>query len=306
MPSKILRFPLNVGESDTPAILFNVVRAKYGKEPPQMIARAKGALTGAVGKVSAVAGKKLTEILSDVSASTQKASLKASVEEHIALYMVPGFSHTDQMTYEDRASGIGGSMMMNGKFPGSEGIKDILKGAIGSSGAKTASVALGATLGSMLGGNTGLATVAGGMAGNVIGGGLDELTKETQSVLRENPFITFKSVGLREWQLNWLFTPQSKQESDVVKEIIKTFRTAMYPSKDDGGYTLSFPDVFDIRFKNADLPKMPEVAVTNCSVTYNKNSNVFFTSSNAPTEIQMSLSLKELMPIYQHHIKEGY
>jgi hypothetical protein len=129
-------------------------------------------------------------------------------------------------------------------------------------------------------------------------------TKTTQQVMRQNPFITFKSVGLREWSFTWSFIPTSEKESSAAKAIIHKFRTAMYPVEHT--WSLGFPMVFHIQYINAEFPKMPEVALTSCSVDYNKDSSSFFMHNNEPVRMDMSLSFKELMPINKSHIEEGY
>ena len=144
----------------------------------------------------------------------------------------------------------------------------------------------------------------GAAIGNVASGLMDEQSKKHQSVLKENPFITFKGVGLREWQFAWSFIPESKEESDSVKQIIHTFRKSMYPKNED--WTLKFPEVFDIEFVNAKFPKMPEVALQSCNVVYNKDSNSFFKENDEPVRVDMTLSFRELMPIYRSHVEMGY
>jgi len=262
---KILRYPLNIGQSTSPAIMFSSHTATYGKADDSII---------------------------------------KDLGYHIALHVVPGVSFNDNIQYEERSGGVIGSILdSGGKFDLSleglkGGAKDIMDGGSALISTPAGKVAVGAVIAK----NVGLA--AGGIAGTVIAGGLDELTKKTQVVLRENPFITFKGVGLREWSFSWAFIPESREESLVVKDIIRNFRKSMYPKKSP--FTLNFPEVFDIEFINAQFPKMPEVALQSCSVVYNKDSNSFFKENDEPVRVDMTLNFRELMPIYRSHVEKGY
>jgi hypothetical protein len=270
--NKILRYPLNIGESTSPAIMFNISEALYNNH----------------------------------------GSVATDLNQHIALYVVPGVSFNDNIQYEDRSSGMAGSFKGAAvnvdeikkaatAFGSSAAGKALLVG-VGASAAAKATALLPdkakQTVGTMI--PAGL----GGAIGNVASGYVDEQSKKHQSVLKENPFITFKGVGLREWSFSWSFIPESKEESDSVKQIIYTFRKSMYPKNED--WTLKFPEVFSIEFVNAEFPKMPEVALQSCNVVYNKDSNSFFKENDEPVRVDMTLNFRELMPIYRSHIEMGY
>jgi hypothetical protein len=254
---EIIRYPISIGMKKAPAILFNIHKAVYDVE-----------------------GKVVT-----------------SGDGHIALYMTQGVSFKDAMIYEERQSGIGGSLM-DANFDLKTVIKSAdkgLAGAIaGSGGGKAVLTGIGASLGG----------IPGAVGGLLLSGIADESIKETQEVLRENPFVTFKGIGLREWSFTWSFIPESEEESIAAKNIINRFRLAMYPEKDD--FTLHFPKVFNIEFINANFPKMPEVVLHGCDISYNKDSSSFFMENNEPVRIDMTLNFKELSAIYYSHIKQGY
>jgi LEA14-like dessication related protein len=137
-------------------------------------------------------------------------------------------------------------------------------------------------------------------------GGLDEFKKTTQTVMNENPFITFAGTGLRTFSFTYLMVPESEGEVKSIYDIILYFREHMYPEK-VGEMALSFPNVFGIEFKNVAYPKMPECALTDVEITYNKNSASFFVGPEGyPVQVDMTLSFKELMPIYKQHIRKGF
>jgi hypothetical protein len=251
----ILRYPLSIGQSKAPAILFNIHKATYKNDG---------------------------------------GGVNVNSNSHIALYMTQGLNMKDSIDYEDRASGAAGSLM-DSKFEMS--VDGIMKGVQGLAGSDVGK-------GLLVGAITKSLGIGAGALSYVATGALDEKSKTHQQVLRQNPFVTFKGVGLREWSFTWSFIPESADESRAAKAIIHKFRMAMYPVKND--LTLSFPMVFNIEYINAVFPKMPEVALTSCSVDYNKDSNSFFMQNNEPVRMDMSLTFKELMPIYNEHIAQGY
>jgi hypothetical protein len=260
---EILRYPIDIGTDNTPAMLFDCHKAHY--DP--------------VGDGSA----------------------KTTIDWQLAMYIPMGHTNADSMTYVDKASGMGGSLYkMAGKADSLTKMTSIddLKGAImpalqSETGKAVVIGAVTANLGAATGAATYIAT-----------GAIDEKSKDTQAVINKNPFMTFSDIGLRKWSFSWRFVPQNRQESMASKNIITQFREAMYPTVN--GFNLEFPHVFGITFINAAYPRMPEVALTDCSVSYNKNSNSFFMENDEPVSIEMSLSFQELMPINKDHIKLGF
>jgi hypothetical protein len=255
---EVLRYPLSIGRKDAPAIMFNIHKATY--DP--------------------------------------KGTVVSTGSGHIALYMTQGVSFKDAIIYEEKQTGVGGSMM-----DAEYGIKELFKSAttketIAAAAATTEGKAVGAALLAKF------ISIPAAAAALASGGIADSLLKETQEVLRENPFIFFKGVGLREWSFTWSFIPESEEESMAAKNIINRFRLAMYPQKTD--FTLHFPEVFNIEFINANFPKMPEVVLQGCDISYNKDSNSFFVENSEPVRIDMTLNFKELSAIYYSHIKQGY
>jgi|SaaInlV_150m_DNA_3_1039698.scaffolds.fasta_scaffold07736_3 hypothetical protein len=229
--------------------------------------------------------------------------VSTTVGSHIALHMVKGFQAGDSLNYTDRQSGIAGSVMMNG-LPSSEEAKNSIKAMLGEESFKEVTSLAGTAAGGMIGGGSG--AVIGNIVSQSLGNMAVEQLKNTQQVFTENPFITFQGVNLRSWAFPWTFHPSSKEESQAVKQIIQRFREAMYPARTNNGLTLQFPMVFNIEILNANLPKMPEVALVSLNVTYNGTSNSYFLDTDEPTEVALNLEFKELMPIYKNHVKEGY
>jgi len=52
--------------------------------------------------------------------------------------------------------------------------------------------------------------------------------------------------------------------------------------------------------------KIPEVACTGVEVTYNSNTQSYFTRGNIPVQIDLSVSFQELKAITRDDIDEGF
>jgi len=66
--------------------------------------------------------------------------------------------------------------------------------------------------------------------------------------------LLYKGVSLRQFQLQFLFTPKDKGEADAVKNIIDTFTYHFHPelgdaAKGEQGQYFTMPSVFNIQFK---------------------------------------------------------
>lgn len=273
----IARYPLNIESVNDPFVLFTKHRAKYNSR----------------------------------SGSTPRVDLIAT--DHVSLYMPMGFAINDQAVFETAATGaIGGaaSALLSGADPTNVTRSDVEAIAMNSA------EALGQTAGGLAGS---AASVLPGRVSGLVGGILGavgagqvataaakEYNKQAQVSVNPREFMLYKSPGMRNFSFRFRFIPDNEQESKVAEEIVKWFRRGMYPTA-AGQYSFNFPDAFQIEIKNMQgLPKLPEVFLESCSVTYNPNSMSYFKQGNRPVEINMSLEFKELQPITRENVNEGY
>jgi len=55
------------------------------------------------------------------------------------------------------------------------------------------------------------------------------------------------------------------------------------------------------------MVNLPPTVISNVSVTYNPNAASFFKSDGRPVEIDLSITLNEIMPIYRDDVEtKGY
>ena len=147
----------------------------------------------------------------------------------------------------------------------------------------------------------------GARAGATLAGAGDVYNRANQRVPNPQEFMLFKSPGMRSFSFSFTFVPQSETEADVVPRIIRFFRAAAYPVELDS-LEYQFPDTFSISYQQSpdDIIRMPELACTGVSVTYNPNSMSYFTNGNQPVETTLELSFTELRPISRSLVEEGF
>lgn len=129
----------------------------------------------------------------------------------------------------------------------------------------------------------------------------------------QNPHIEqrFESVSFREFQFVYEFAARSRQEVEAIDNIIKTFRFHMHPELIPSGLYFDYPSLFDISvmFKeneNRYMHKISTCYLTSFTTNYT-STGVFSTNRDGqPTEIQVTMSFREIEPLHKHRIEEGY
>jgi hypothetical protein len=128
-----------------------------------------------------------------------------------------------------------------------------------------------------------------------------------------NTRVLFKSVGLREFSFAFKFLATSAREAEEIKEIIKLFRTELYPdtinipvgtSEISIGYR--FPNKFQItvEYDGEEIAtRIKPCFLRDVSVTYNNTSMSMHEDGNF-TEIEMSLSFQETRTLSRKDVEE--
>ena len=126
----------------------------------------------------------------------------------------------------------------------------------------------------------------------------------------------FTGVSVRNFSFIYDFYPVSAEESEEVKEIIRTFRKEMYPlsipaGAYEAGFPLGykFPNLFEIKFRidntNIEMPQPLFCFLRDVSTTYNPGQMTFHTDGK-PTHIQMNLQFQEFRALNQQDIDKGH
>jgi len=132
-----------------------------------------------------------------------------------------------------------------------------------------------------------------------------------------NTRVLFKQVSLRDFAFTFKFLPTSQKEAEEVKEIIKLFRTELYPEDitlpvpPGGTSSISIGYKFPNRFQIEVLydgeyvaNKIKPVYLRDVNVTYNSTAMAFHSDGNF-NEIEMSLSFQESRTLNRKDVETG-
>jgi len=142
------------------------------------------------------------------------------------------------------------------------------------------------------------------------------LGRASGQVLNPNLELLFEGVNLRTFPFVFDFAPRSKEESQEIKDIIRIFKQSMTAKTKLGsgatgiGLFLSSPDVFQLNFKTGKgnhkfLNKFKPAALVDMSLNYTASGTYSTYKDGTPVHIQMSLTFKELNPIYSEDYDDG-
>ena len=183
------------------------------------------------------------------------------------------------------------------------GIDEILK-AVGAAkgGADLGEVGkkLGGTAQAMV---TNLALTKGPMAGaNSVATGLAANPKKEQA---------FKGVDFRTFQFEYQFFPRSSTEAENVMRIIYEFKYHMHPEfKDSNNFVYIYPSEFDIFYyqggvENKHIHRHTSCVLTEMNVNYTPNGAFTTFDNGMPTQINVSMSFRELALLTKDKVKDG-
>ena len=152
-----------------------------------------------------------------------------------------------------------------------------------------------------------MASMALGKSGDAAGA-LSKLSKLAPNPTTE---MVFQGVETRTFSFNYRFAPRSEKEAENVLKIIEQFKFHMHPEfKDVTGFLYIYPSEFDIVYysggqENPNLHKHTSCVLVNMAINYTPN-GMFSTFDNGmPTQIDVTLSFKELAKLDKQKIQEG-
>jgi len=122
----------------------------------------------------------------------------------------------------------------------------------------------------------------------------------------------FKTIDFRTFSFDYSFFPRNPAEAQNIREIIKMFKLHMHPEyKDSNGFLFIYPSEFDIFYynngkENLNLHRHTSCVLTEMNVNYAPN-NMFNSFSNGmPTQINVSLTFKELSILTKKEMEDGF
>lgn len=127
--------------------------------------------------------------------------------------------------------------------------------------------------------------------------------------------LAFESMNLRTFEFSFTLVPESREESNDIKNIENFFRKYMYPEVEN--FVARYPEKFTIQFfdgedENPYMPFIYDCFLAGMSVTVNKEGNSYFKADDgfgAPTSVEMNLQFSEARMLSRQDIykdKKGF
>jgi len=285
--AKVLRYPLKRIESNSDYLEITAV--KY--EPPGFIAVSE-----------TKAG------LADIGNATDNIKAKTEIKTRILLPIPQNLSDTNSITWgDDTLNPLEAFGLSAGTAPGETFKKfvEIYKSGVGAQVSESISsnqAAITATIG--------------GALYNAVGGNVSiqgVISRATGQVLNPNLELLFQGSNIRSFPFTFDFAPRDQREAKEVKEIIRMFKRHMIPKNTSSGSLgkifIGSPEVFLIKYKtgNRDHPflnKFKPCALTDMQLSYTGSGTYATYQDGTPVHITMSLTFKELNPIYSEDYDE--
>ena len=133
------------------------------------------------------------------------------------------------------------------------------------------------------------------------------LARSNGEIINPNLEILFSDVTLRSFAFKYKLTPRNKNEAEQVKLIIRAFKRNMAPQAigSDGAsdFFLRSPNVFKLRYRSGNknhpfLNRFKQCFLTDMQTRYTGEGTYSIYDDGTPVSMELSLSFKELQPIY--------
>ena len=131
-------------------------------------------------------------------------------------------------------------------------------------------------------------------------------------VVNPHMSILFRGIGFRTFNLSYDLFPKTPSESDMINDIIYTFKYHMHPSVPEGDPNKKFfyyPENFVIAFFSPEdhyLFKVSTCVLQDCNVNYSPSGPSFFHRTGAPTMVSINLVFTENEILTKERVAQGY
>lgn len=229
------------------------------------------------------------------------------LNQHITLYFPPNVANVDAVSYSNANLGPGGATALAASRNASTLLGSVTKG-ITEGAADLFNLLKGDVL------TQEAAQVAATRAFNKLpSGGIQNFTRVAlQKIINPNTRSMFEGPNIRKFTFVFKLIATSSKEATEIQEIVKKFRSEMYPEAIEiGGLPIgyNFPKMFKIQYlynnvRNTKLPQPLMCYLENATTTYNSSSMVFH-ADGQPTEVDLSLTFTEFRALTKKDILEG-
>jgi hypothetical protein len=120
----------------------------------------------------------------------------------------------------------------------------------------------------------------------------------------------FKGVDFRTFSFEYQFFPRNSKEAQNIRTIIETFKYHMHPEfKDDYNFVYIYPSEFDIFYyqggqENLNLHRHTSCVLTELNINYTPNGNFTTFADGMPTQINVTMSFRELALLTKDKIED--
>lgn len=138
-------------------------------------------------------------------------------------------------------------------------------------------------------------------------GGISKLTGLAPNPRKEQ---IFKYVNFRTFTFDYQFYPRDAQEAENVLNIIYQFKLHMHPEfKDANNFLYVYPSEFDIFYynngqENLNVNRHTSCVLTDMTVNYSPNGQFTSFANGMPTQINVTLTFKELATLTKEKIQD--
>jgi len=129
------------------------------------------------------------------------------------------------------------------------------------------------------------------------------LTRKQGRIANPNMELLFNAPQLRPFSFTYRMSPRSREESVMVKKIIRMFKQSMMPSQSKSGLFLESPNTYKLTFHHGQkehnfLPKIKECALTSFNVNYTPDGNYATYEDSSMIAYEVQFSFQELEPVF--------
>lgn len=121
----------------------------------------------------------------------------------------------------------------------------------------------------------------------------------------------FKNVNFRTFTFDYQFYPRDEAEAQNVEDIIYQFKLHMHPEfKDSNNFLYVYPSEFDIFYyngtqENKHVNRHTSCVLTDMTVNYTPNGQFTSFRNGRPTQVNITLTFKELALLTKEKIQDG-
>ena len=136
------------------------------------------------------------------------------------------------------------------------------------------------------------------------------MTRKTGEVQNPNMELLFNAPALRPFSFTYRMSPRNREESIMVKKIIRMFKQSMMPSRSESNLFLESPNTYKLKWLNGKrgehnfLPMIKECALTSFNVNYTPDGNYATYEDSSMVSYEVQFSFQELEPVFNQDYAE--